>query len=213
MISQPVHGHSRLKLYLYFLADLHIQANHLPAVEMYLNGGPFIRETPGESPPYVFFFSHLDYCDSLCSSLQFLKVFLPPYNSSKMLQQCLKEKRSLLQLPVSFRIDFLRFYFHGSAGCVPWLYPNPWSPVQFEILRLDPFGCFLIENNTFRFFRSCMWGECHKRLIGEQCWTNGNSMGTVQDGLANIYTSVCASWMWICLFISDLNRHSPLCHS
>lgn len=97
----------------------------------------------------------------------FWKCFFPPYNSSKMLQQCLKEKRSPLQLPVSFRIDFLRFYFHGSAGCVLWLYPNPWSPVQFEILRLHPFGCFLIENNTFRFFRSCMCGESHKRLFSD----------------------------------------------
>lgn len=85
MISQPVYGHSRLKRYLYFLADPRIQVNHLPAVETYLNRGPFIRGTPGESPPYVFFdfFSHLDYCDSLCSSLQFLKVFLPP---SQLLQ-------------------------------------------------------------------------------------------------------------------------------
>lgn len=56
MISQPVYGHSRLKRYLYFLADPRIQVNHLPAVETYLNRGPFIRGTPGESPPYVFLF-------------------------------------------------------------------------------------------------------------------------------------------------------------
>lgn len=154
MISQPVYGHSRLKRYLYFLADPRIQVNHLPAVETYLNRGPFIRGTPGESPPYVFLIFFLIWITvthsvPLCN---FWKCFFPPHNSSKMLQQCLKEKRSLLQLPVSFRIDFLRFYFHGSAGCVPWLYPNPWSPVQFEILRLHPFGCVLIENNTFRFF-------------------------------------------------------------
>lgn len=121
MISQPVHGDSRLKLYLIYMADLHIQANHLLTVDMYPNWGFFfflnLRNT------WRHFFSHLDYCDSLCSSLQFLKrVSSQPYNSSKMLQQYLKEKWSLLQLPVSFRIDCWGFYFHGSAGYVPWLY-------------------------------------------------------------------------------------------
>lgn len=56
VISQLVHGDSRLKLYPIYLADqLHIQASHLPTVEMYLNWGLFIPGTPGESPPYFFF--------------------------------------------------------------------------------------------------------------------------------------------------------------
>lgn len=38
VISRLVHSDSRLKLYLIYLADqLHIQANHLLTVEMYLN--------------------------------------------------------------------------------------------------------------------------------------------------------------------------------
>lgn len=107
VISQLVHGGSRLKLYPIYLADqLHIQASHLPTVEMYLNWGLFIPGTPGESPPYFFFSFGL-----LCLTLFLTAVSSPsvpssPYNSSKMLQQCLKEKWSLLQLPVSFRIDF-----------------------------------------------------------------------------------------------------------
>lgn len=130
VISQQVHSDSAPKLYLVYLAgQLHIQASHLLTVEMFLNWGLFIPGTARDCPLYTYinkyiyiytFFPHLDYCDSvpLCS---FWKMFLPPYNSSKMLQQCLKEKWSPLQLPVSFRIDFLRFYFHGSAGYVLWL--------------------------------------------------------------------------------------------
>lgn len=111
-----------------------------------------------------------------------------------MLQQSLKEKWSLLQLPVSFRIDFLRFYFHGSAGYVPWLYYYPWSPVQarvqFELLRLGSFGCYkvLIEKNTFRFsignYGLHMWGGLKKGLVilTSVHWSTDTSIGSSQDG-------------------------------
>ena len=148
---------NRLKLYLIYLTDqLHIQANHMPSSKMYLNWGLFIPRTPGESPPYIFFSFGLLWLTLFFSAVS-EKCFFPPYNSSKILQQRLKEKWSLLQLPVSLRIDFLRFYFHGSAGYVPWLYHYPWSPVpagvQFKILRLGPFGSskVFIEKTKFWF--------------------------------------------------------------
>lgn len=159
LICQPVHGDG-LNLCLIYLADLHIKANHLLREEMYPNWNP--RNTWNIF--LFFFFAHFDYCDSLCSSLQFLKgVSSKPYNSPQMLRQCLEEKRSLPQLPVHFRIDCWGFYFHGSAGYVPWLYCKALCKLKYSLRSYSgPF--WLIEKNKFGFFFLWlhMWGVYKK---------------------------------------------------
>lgn len=117
VISQPVDGDSRLKLCLIYLADLYIQANHLPTAEMYLNCGLFIPGTPGESPPYFFFLIWITVTHSvrLCS---FWKVFLPPL-------QLIQNAAAMLEGEISAAAscEFQNWFFKILLSWLSWLCP------------------------------------------------------------------------------------------
>lgn len=103
-------------------------------------------------------FLHLDVTDS---SQRFLKGASLPLHLHQGAAATLEDEMicAAATCELSFRIDFfLRFYFHGSAGCVPQLNRKTWSPsVGWSTIWHPQTGSFyccskvLTEKNKLRF--------------------------------------------------------------
>lgn len=121
-----VRDDSRKKLYLIHLAELHIQANHMRRVRVYLTWGRFIVGTPEESPQCFFLPFGLLWLTLFLLAIS-EKCFFPPL-------ELLKHAAAMLEVGMvcaTATCEFQNWFFKILLSWLSWLCPvAPSQPLK-----------------------------------------------------------------------------------